>query len=123
MNTEAVPVTSAMKIIDLSEDAETPASNSIEEATADSLRADIKYRGLALAVVLALFAGLNYAVMAFLSEAFHSDITRMAAQPPMPPADRLVDSKVLMALIGATAVQTGVGFVTIVSSLFPKRIN
>lgn len=37
------------------------------------------------------------------------------------PADRLITPQVIMALIGATVVQAGLGFIAITSSLFPKR--
>ena len=72
-------------------------------------------------VVALLFVGLNTAVMLFVRDAFAHDLVAMAAKPPMLAADRLVTTHVLMSLIAATVVQTGIGFIAIVSYLFPKR--
>jgi sterol desaturase/sphingolipid hydroxylase (fatty acid hydroxylase superfamily) len=93
----------------------------IEEATAKGLLADILYRGLMVFVVAVMFIGLNASVMWFIKEAFLHDLAAMATKPPMLPADRLVTTNVLMSLIGATVIQTGIGFIAIVSYLFPKR--
>jgi len=93
----------------------------IDQARAVALRADIWFRGIAVVVVCLIFIGLNWAVMSFVHDAFANDVARMAAQPPMASADRLVTTSVLMSLIGATVVQTGVGFIAIMSYLFPKQ--
>lgn len=47
----------------------------------------------------------------------------MAATPPLPPEHRLITANVVMSLIGATVVQTGIGFIAITSYLFPRRLN
>jgi hypothetical protein len=93
----------------------------IEEATAKGLRADILYRGCMVLVVTVMFIGLNASVMWFIKEAFFHDLASMAATQPTQHTDRLVTTNVLMALIGATVIQTGMGFIAIVSYLFPKR--
>ena len=103
------------------DDEERSATGPIEQATAQGMRADIVFRGVMVAVVAVLFIGLNTAVMLFIRDAFAQDQVAMAAKPPMLAADRLVTTNVLMALIGATVVQTGIGFIAIVSYLFPKR--
>ncbi|HLL18704.1 MAG TPA: hypothetical protein VK439_07975 [Rubrivivax sp.] len=96
-------------------------SDPIGDATARGIRADIKFRGVMVGVMCLLFLGLNGAVMLVLYLAFQADMTLLQRTPPLPAADRLVTANVLMALIGATVVQTGIGFVSIVSYLFPKR--
>lgn len=93
----------------------------VEQATARSINADMWFRGLMVTVVCGIFIWLNTGVMAFVREAFAHDSARMIAVPPMPAADRLITSNVVMALIGATVVQTGVGFIAIMTYLFPKR--
>jgi len=59
--------------------------------------------------------------MAFVNHALAQDLAQMAATPPMAAADRLITANVVMSLIGATVVQTGIGFIAITSYLFPKR--
>ena len=93
----------------------------LDLARADSMRADTKSRGRMVVIVCVIFFLLNAAVMWLIYYAFAQDSVRMAAQPPMPASDRIVTANVLMSLIGATAVQTGVGFIAIVSYLFPKQ--
>lgn len=93
----------------------------IKEATANSMRADTTFRGWMVFAMCVLFLGLNAAVMWFLWQAFQQDVSLMTAKPPWVASDRLVTTNVLMSLIGATVVQTGVGFIAIVSYLFPKR--
>lgn len=103
------------------DDEEQAATGPIEQATAQGMRADIWFRGGMVFVVAILFIGLNANVMWFIRDAFHQDLVGMAGKPPLLPADRLVTTNVLMSLIGATVVQTGIGFIAIVSYLFPKR--
>lgn len=93
----------------------------VEQATALSITADMWFRGLMVLAVCGIFIWLNMGVMTFVRDAFAHDSARMIATPPMPSADRLITSNVVMALIGATVVQTGVGFIAIMSYLFPKR--
>lgn len=91
-----------------------------EEAETDAIRKDTLYRGIMLGVVCVLFIALNVGVFYLLDRAFNADHALATCAKPPSMADRLVTPKVLMTLIGATAVQTGVGFITIVSYLFPK---
>ena len=95
--------------------------NAVETATARSIRADIWLRIGMVVVVCGIFIWLNWRVIEFVQEALRLDIARMNATPPMPPEHRLVTSQVVMALIGATVVQTGIGFIAITSYLFPRR--
>lgn len=90
-------------------------------AVARSVAADMWFRGAMVFVVCGVFIWLNAGVMGFVRDAFTNDSTHLLANPPMAAADRLVTSNVVMALIGATVVQTGIGFIAIVSYLFPKR--
>ena len=103
------------------QDEERDSTGVIEQATADGMRADIWFRGGMVLVVAMLFVGLNASVMLFIRSAFEQDLIAMVAKPPLAPGDRLVTTGVLMALIGATVIQTGIGFIAIVSYLFPKR--
>ena len=93
----------------------------IMQATADGMRADIWFRGAMVVVVAVLFIGLNSAVLFLIHTAYAQDVADLAAKPPMPLSGRLVTTNVLLALIGATVVQTGAGFIAIVSYLFPKK--
>lgn len=95
----------------------------IEVAEARSLTTDMIMRSIMVIVVCAIFICLNWSVMSFVHEAFANDITRLNATPPMSAGDRLITSNVIMTLIGATVVQTGVGFIAILSYLFPKRTS
>ncbi len=88
----------------------------LENAHVASVRADIWLRVSMAAVVAVIFIGLNWAVIGFIRDAFEHDVASKLA-----PGERLVTTELLMALIGATVVQTGVGIVAILSYLFPKR--
>lgn len=91
-------------------------------AAAISINANTISRLLMVLVIAGIFVGLNWAVMAFVREAFLNDMAQIAANPPLiKPEDRLVTTQVLMALIGATVVQVGVAVIAIVSYLFPKQ--
>ena len=116
----APEVTSRAAVVTLSEEVRR-ISDPIGDATARGIRADIKFRGIMVGVMCLLFLGLNGAVMLVLYLAFQADMTLLERMPALPAEDRLVTADVLMALIGATVVQTGIGFVTILSYLFPKR--
>lgn len=98
------------------EDEEQKIGGTLENAQAASIKADIWLRIGMAAVVALIFIGLNWAVMGFIRDAFAQDVAVKATGN-----DRLVTTEVLMALIGATVVQTGVGIVAILSYLFPKR--
>lgn len=97
--------------------------NAVESATARSITADIWLRVAMVVVVCGIFIWLNWRVIDFVQQALQLDLERMQANPPLPPEHRLVTSNVVMALIGATVVQTGIGFIAITSYLFPKRLN
>ena len=88
----------------------------LEDAQVASVRADIWLRVSMAAVVAVIFIGLNWAVIGFIRDAFAHDVASKVA-----PGERLVTTELLMALIGATVVQTGVGIVAILAYLFPKR--
>lgn len=84
-----------------------------------SLNADTMLRvGMTLAVA-GIFIWLNYEVMQVVWQAWGSDVA-MLVNKQITPADRLITPSVIMALIGATVVQVGVGTLAIVSYLFPK---
>lgn len=95
----------------------------IEAARALSITSDIWLRGFMVAVVSAIFIWLNWQIIGLVKEAIAHDLERMMATPPLAATDRLITSNVIMALIGATVVQTGVGFIAITSYLFPKRTD
>lgn len=93
----------------------------VEAAQALSIASDIWLRAFMVAVVSGIFIWLNWQIVELVKEALQRDATLMSARPPLPAADRLITPNVIMALIGATVVQTGVGFIAITSYLFPKR--
>jgi len=93
----------------------------LEKAHALSITADTWFRGVMVLVVCGIFIWLNWNVMSFVRAAFAQDNLNLVAKPPIPASDRLITSNVVMTLIGATVVQTGVGFVAVMSYLFPKR--
>ncbi|MET3109573.1 hypothetical protein AAKU67_004492 [Oxalobacteraceae bacterium GrIS 2.11] len=95
--------------------------NPLETAKARSITADTWFRGVMVLVVCGIFIWLNWNVMSFLRAAFAQDNLNLIAKPPIPASDRLITSNVVMTLIGATVVQTGVGFIAVMSYLFPKR--
>lgn len=106
-----IRITAVEEKLDLAQDA-------ITAAKARSIHADIWFRAIALLVVLALFWWLNRTVMEFVREVFASDTSGHATAA----ADsRVVTSNVVMSLIAASAVQTGVGFIAIMRYLFPNR--
>jgi len=94
----------------------------IEGAKRASILWDIGLRAFMVAVVSGIFIWLNWQVIEFVLGALALD-EKMLAAKTITPADRLVTSEVMMALIGATVIQTGVGFIAITSYLFPKRIS
>jgi hypothetical protein len=94
----------------------------IEAAKALSITSDIWLRGFMVAVVSSIFIWLNWQIIDLVRDAMQNDLARMAAKPPLPATERLITSNVIMSLIGATVVQTGVGFIAITSYLFPKRL-
>ncbi len=105
--------------INLNEEVET-GNYHLTGARRTSILWDIAYRGFAVVVVLVLFFLLNRRVIIFIEEAFRQDVANMTGKLLMPANERLVTTHVLLAMIGATVVQTGVAVVTIISYLFPK---
>ena len=95
-----------------------------EQATFVSVIVDVISR-LGMVIVLAvLFVWLNMTVLNFVMEIYQHDTAQLAAAAKScSAADRLVTTNVLMALIGATVVQTGAGLIAVVSYLFPKRLS
>ncbi|QNA90312.1 hypothetical protein G4G28_20655 [Massilia sp. Dwa41.01b] len=94
----------------------------IEGARRASILWDIVLRAFMVAVVSGIFIWLNWQVIDFVLDGLKLD-EKMLAAKSIVPADRLVTSEVMMALIGATVIQTGAGFIAITSYLFPKRIS
>lgn len=94
----------------------------IEAAKALSITSDIWLRGFMVAVVSSIFIWLNWQIIDLVRDAMQSDLAQMAGKPPLPATERLITSNVIMSLIGATVVQTGVGFIAITSYLFLKRM-
>jgi hypothetical protein len=90
----------------------------VTEAHVFSLRTDVMIRAGISLVVATVFLGLNYLVMSFLQQVFQSDLALLNRNPA---AERVVNTQVLLALIGATVVQTGVAIATIIRYLFPKK--
>jgi hypothetical protein len=102
----------------------TDEEDKIGNATATSMYADMIFRGIMVLVVSGIFIWLNHNVMSFIYQAFEQDkVAMLHATHPMAPADRLISPTVVTALIGATVVQTGIGFIAITSYLFPKRLR
>lgn len=95
---------------------EEKAIGGLEKAQTAGVWADIGLRVLMVVVLAGIFLGLNWTVMEFIRDAFDHDVASKLAR-----SDRLVTTELLMTLIGATVVQTGVGIIAIVSYLFPKR--
>lgn len=93
----------------------------IEGARRASILWDIGLRAIMVAVVSGIFIWLNWQVIEFVVGGLRLD-EKMLVAKSITPADRLVTSEVMMALIGATVIQTGAGFIAITSYLFPKRM-
>ena len=68
--------------------------------------------------IIALFIATNIFVMIGLGFAFWQDCAQLAAHR-ISPADRIIDGKVVMALLGATTVQLGAVIYTITRAVFP----
>lgn len=92
-----------------------------ESAKRASILWDIGLRACMVVVVSGIFIWLNWQVIDLVTDSLALD-EKMLAAKTISPADRLVTSNVVMSLIGATVVQTGVGFIAITSYLFPKRL-
>lgn len=68
--------------------------------------------------IIRLFIGANVFVMIGLGLAFWQDCVQLAART-IQPTDRIIDSKVIMTLLGATTVQLGTVIYTITKAIFP----
>ena len=98
-----------------------PVEDDLRQAYIEALRADTEARKRVVKATTIIFVVLNVLVVAFLAWAFFEDIELMTRSPQvLKPVERLVTPNVLMTLIAATVVQTGSGFLAIVSYLFPK---
>lgn len=89
-------------------------------ARANSIYVDIALRLLMVLVVCGIFIWLNYGVLNIVEGVMKSDKDMLIAKQ-IAPSERLITSNVIMALVGATVVQTGIGFIAICTYLFPKR--
>ena len=69
--------------------------------------------------IIGLFIGANIFVMIGLGVAYWQDCMQLAAKA-IRPAERIIDGKVVMALLGATTVQLGTVIYTITNAIFPK---
>ena len=98
------------------DDEERKIGGKLEDAQVAAIRADIWFRGGMVLVISIIFVGLNWQIISFIRDAFDYDVASKLAA-----GDRLVTTEVLMTLIAATVVQTGVGVIAILSYLFPKR--
>lgn len=89
-------------------------------ARANSIYVDIVLRFLMVVVVSGIFIWLNHGVLDIVAEVMKSDKEMLVARQ-ITASDRLITSNVIMALVGATVVQTGIGFIAICTYLFSKR--
>ena len=71
--------------------------------------------------VITLFVVTNVFVMIGLAFAFWQDCVQLAAHR-ISAADRIIDGKVVMALLGATTVQLGAVIYTIARAVFPTTM-
>ncbi|HEY2659866.1 MAG TPA: hypothetical protein VGI79_09105 [Caulobacteraceae bacterium] len=69
--------------------------------------------------IIGLFIGANIFVMIGLGVAYWQDCMQLAAKA-IRPEERIIDGKVVMALLGATTVQLGTVIYTITNAIFPK---
>jgi hypothetical protein len=92
----------------------------IGHAKANSIIWDIVLRMIMVLVVSGIFIWLNWQVFELVQGALKQDHDMVIAKQ-LASGDRLITSNVIMALVGATVVQTGIGFIAITSYLFPKR--
>lgn len=91
----------------------------IEEAQADSIRANDSLRKMMTEEILPLFKVINKYVLAFVGVAILID-TALIGTGIIQAQQRLINSEVIMSLIGAATVQVGSIIFTISAYLFPK---
>lgn len=115
---------SSLSTVDLSrsDSPELKEVGGVENAKRASILWDIGLRACMVVVISGIFIWLNWQVIDLVRDALAMDEKRLAAKT-ISPGDTLVTSNVVMALIGATVVQTGAGFIAITSYLFPKRLT
>lgn len=90
-----------------------------EFTTADRIAlGDLEIRRNFANRVMLLFAIANVSVLIGLSFVFWQDIAQLTAGR-IRPADRIIDGRVIMALLGATTIQLGTVIYTITRAIFP----
>jgi hypothetical protein len=70
--------------------------------------------------IIWLFTGVNVIVLIGVGLIFNADCQQISARQ-IAPAQRIISSHVVMALIGATTVQLGTVVLTIAQAIFPRR--
>ena len=93
-----------------------------DEADADATRKDSKLREELGAYVQKVFTWLNIRVILIVAICAVFD-TVFIYTKIIDPGQRLIGEKVILALITATAVQVGAGFIAIIGYLFPSSRN
>jgi hypothetical protein len=92
-----------------------------EFTTADRIAiGDLEIRKNFANRVMLLFAITNLGALIGLALVFWQDCAQLAAGLTKP-ADRIIDGKVIMALLGATTVQLGTVIYTITRAIFPSH--
>jgi hypothetical protein len=92
-----------------------------EFTTADRIAiGDLEIRKNFANRVMLLFAITNLGALFGLALVFWQDCAQLAAHLTKP-ADRIIDGKVIMALLGATTVQLGTVIYTITRAIFPTH--
>lgn len=92
-----------------------------EFTTADRIAiGDLEIRKNFANRVMLLFAITNLGALIGLAVIFWQDCAQLAAGLTKP-ADRIIDGKVIMALLGATTVQLGTVIYTITRAIFPSH--
>lgn len=90
------------------------------ETTADKIAiGDLQIRKNFATRVMFLFAIANVSVLIGLYVVFRQDGAQLAAHL-VKPTERIIDGKVVMALLGATTIQLGTVIYTITRAIFPS---
>ncbi|MGH8476524.1 MAG: hypothetical protein ACRERS_08330 [Methylococcales bacterium] len=109
----------ALRLDDAELDYASKRGQAIEAARADSIRANDSLRRMMTEEVLPLFKVINRYVLLFVGLAMMID-TVLIATGSIQADQRLINTEVIMALIGAATVQVGSIVFTISAYLFPK---
>ncbi|MGH8559260.1 MAG: hypothetical protein ACRESZ_17785 [Methylococcales bacterium] len=109
----------ALHLDDAKLDYESERGKVIEAARADSIRANDSLRRMMTEEILPLFKVINKYVLLFVGLAMLID-TALISIGSIEAEQRLINSEVIMALIGAATVQVGSIVFTISAYLFPK---